>query len=500
VIATVAFVNPINGQTAGRTCLSSKCTDFYVACLEDSVCAEALKKYIAGSFTEGTTVEDDGKFAALVQCNEETQCVNPYTGLSRQAAVKTTDNNLRLVGKDVILETEGKPPQSLLVKINAAEINAANQLDTIASSMTQQLDDMETTVDNATNSMDTKISDLSDKLGGDLDQLKKDITNDLTPKIDQAQQIIKDVIEPKLTTLGSGIDANKKAHAALVVKNSKLNAALGSGIDANKKAHAVLVVENSKLKSQDAALVKENSKLKSQLASLAKTVTAISKNLTEFAVFESCGSASDKPCDTCMNRKGIKGYLWIAKMNGNRPYEVYCAGGWALMANARTNECRKHFTKGAVLDKGKFEESSKTTGKFADTAIQAYRDRSPYEGTTAYRYNWDSAGCGKREMWCSSDCKFVGGPNNGNKYNYGCGQGSCATRANACWDCTPSGFEHKNYQSYISSAPNYGTMGQGHHHYNSGVFAWQRHPEQRGRNCGFTSDACLSGNGRLWVL
>jgi len=451
VIATVAFVNPINGQTAGQTCLTSNCTDFYVPCLQDSVCEEALNQYIAGSFTEGTTVEDGGKFAALVQCNEETQCVNPYTGPSRQAAVKTTDNNLRLVGKDVILETEGNPPQSLLAKINAAEINAANQLDTIASSM-------KTTVDGATNSMDTKISDLSDKLGGDLDQLKKDITNDLTPKIDQAQQTIKDDIEPKLTTLGSGIDANKKAHAALVVENSKLNA----------------------------ALVKENSKLKTQLAALTKTVTEINKNF--------CGKRAANPCDTCMDQKGTTGFLWIAKMDGTKAYEVYCDDGWALMANARTNECRKHYTKGAVLDKGKFTKDSKTTGKFEDTAIQAYRARSPYRGTTAYRYNWDSAGCGKKTMWCSSGCKFVGGPNNGNKYNSACGQGDCATRANACWDCTPNGFEHGSYQSYIGSGPNSGTHGQGQHHYNSGVFAWQRHPEERGGNCGFTSDSCGYSN------
>merc|ERR1712070_216167 len=163
-------------------------------------------------------------------------------------------------------------------------------------------------------------------------------------------------------------------------------------------------------------------------------------------------------------------------LGSGQPSKVWCNNGWGLVARVTVSDNQAHFNQGAVgVGEDGVNPTSVNTQKFSDSAINNYRGRTTYSGTTGY---WITGytGCGNGNMWCSRQCPWDATAR--------------VDRNDACWDCTPTDFEAPNYNSYLTYAPNSGSFGIGHHHSNDGpMLAWMRHPEQ-GYNSGFRSDQC----------
>jgi hypothetical protein len=119
------------------------------------------------------------------------------------------------------------------------------------------------------------------------------------------------------------------------------------------------------------------------------------------------------------------------------------------------------------------------TIKMADSDINAYIKRSPYNGLHSY---WLFSTCnGGQHMYCSTKCTFNA-------------KAEIVNTDGDCYVCSKT----DGGNNIISGAPNTGTRGIGHHHIRDDIFAWQRHPEA-GNNCGFKSDSCGSGDGWMYI-
>ncbi len=184
------------------------------------------------------------------------------------------------------------------------------------------------------------------------------------------------------------------------------------------------------------------------------------------------------------------GYYYIA-ISGYSAQRMYVdnsrnGGGWLLMARVTVSSNQAHHNSSSVnvSSNNGPQYQATSTAKMSDAFMNAYRNASPYSGSTAY--------------WMETTGGFTS---------------SSSTTLNAFIDTNAtvdlvSSANTQNARTRVATSfqgsfsdrdPNSGTRGFGDHHTGGGsYFAYQRHPESGG-NSGFRNDVYGGSDGNLWI-
>ena len=216
------------------------------------------------------------------------------------------------------------------------------------------------------------------------------------------------------------------------------------------------------------------------------------KYATGWKSFTASIGTSSNPATSGMQLAGQgypDGYYYIA-ISGYSAQRMYVdntrnGGGWLLMARVTVSSNQAHHNSSSVNVSGNNgpQYQATSTAKMSDAFMNAYRNASPYSGSTAY--------------WMETTGGFTS--SSGTILNNFIDTNATVDLVSSAQDQNARTRVATSFEGSLSDRnPNTGTRGFGDHHTAPSYFAYQRHPEQ-GSNSGFRNDSYGGSDGNLWI-
>ena len=216
------------------------------------------------------------------------------------------------------------------------------------------------------------------------------------------------------------------------------------------------------------------------------------KYATGWKSFTASIGTSSNPATSGMQLAGQgypDGYYYIA-ISGYSAQRMYVdntrnGGGWVLMARVTVSSNQAHHNSSSVNVSGNNgpQYQATSTAKMSDAFMNAYRNASPYSGSTAY--------------WMETTGGFTS--SSGTILNNFIDTNATVDLVSSAQDQNARTRVATSFEGSLSDRnPNTGTRGFGDHHTAPSYFAYQRHPEQ-GSNSGFRNDSYGGSDGNLWI-